>query len=167
VVNGLLGNRRIGTVRFAFRFECAEAHSRFRPCTASLLDGLNSRSPLSFARMASSMARRPGNPSNAQPSVFLTSCETLKAMLSDHQRRTFANGDAKQALDAARRLDDDNRDDSRFRSSMSTVNDWIVGVQRYFSVVDTFVSAKPEVAALVWGGIRFLIEVCPHTFDGW
>jgi hypothetical protein len=72
-----------------------------------------------------------------------------------------------KALDAARRLDNDNRDDiSRFRSSMSTVNDWIVGVQRYFSIVDTFVSSKPEVAALVWGGIRFLIEVRSHMFDG-
>jgi hypothetical protein len=70
-----------------------------------------------------------------------------------------------KALDAARRLDDDNRDDiSLFRSSASSVNDWIVGVQRYVSVVDTFVSAKPEVAAMVWGCIRFLIEVCPPMF---
>jgi hypothetical protein len=45
---------------------------------------------------------------------------------------------------------------------MGTANDCIVGVQRYFSVVDTFVSAKPEVAALVWGDIRFLIEVRSH-----
>jgi hypothetical protein len=111
------------------------------------------------------MAERPMNRLGAQPPVFLASCETLKKTLSEHQRRTFADGDAKQALEAARRLNDDNRDSSRFRSSMSTVNDWILGVQRYFSVVDTFVSAKPEVAALIWGGIRFLIEVCSHRFE--
>jgi hypothetical protein len=114
--------------------------------------------------MASSMAQRPASLPSAQSSLFLVSCETLQATLSDHQRRTFANGDAKQALEAAKRLDDENRDDSRFRSGMSTVNDWIVGVQRYFTVVDTLVSAKPEVAALIWGGIRFLIEVYFNIF---
>jgi hypothetical protein len=109
--------------------------------------------------MASSMAQRPTSSPSPQSSAFLDSCQTLQATLSDHQRRTFANGDAKQALEAAKRLDDENRDDSRFRSSMSTVNDWIAGVQRYFAVVDTLVSSKPEVAALIWGGVRFLIEV--------
>jgi hypothetical protein len=117
--------------------------------------------------MASSVAQQPAKPPNVQPSVFLTSCQTLQAALSDDQRRTFANGDAQQALNAAKRLNHDNRDDSRFRSSMSSMNDWIVGVQRYFSVVDTFVSAKPEVAALVWGGIRFLIEVRSHMLRRW
>jgi hypothetical protein len=42
---------------------------------------------------------------------------------------------------------------------MDAINSWILGVQRYFTVVDTLVSAKPEAAALIWGGVRFLIEV--------
>jgi hypothetical protein len=120
----------------------------------------------SFFGMASSMARCPMDPSSPQASVFLASCETLQATLSDHQRRTFANCDAKQALEAAKRLNDENQEDSRFRGGMSVVNDWIVGVQRYFAVVDTLVSAKPEVAALIWGCIRFLIEVRSQTFGG-
>jgi hypothetical protein len=123
---------------------------------------------LSFTSMAISMARRLAKPPSTQASLFLTSCESRKAALSDHQRRTFANGDAKQALDAARRLNDDNRNDSRFRSSMGTINEWIVGIQRYFGVVDIFLSAKPDVAALIWGGIKFLIEVRSRTcsYDG-
>ena len=30
----------------------------------------------------------------------------------------------------------------------------------YFIVVDTCVSSNPEIAALVWGGVRFVIQVC-------
>jgi hypothetical protein len=111
------------------------------------------------------MAERAMNRLGARPLVFLASCETLRKTLSEHRRQTFANSDVKQALEAAKRINDDNRNDSRFRDSMNTINDWIAGIERYFGVVDTFVSAKPEVAALIWGGIRFLIEVCSHRFE--
>jgi hypothetical protein len=109
--------------------------------------------------MASSIAQWSPNAHSCSPTVFLASYKTLKTTLTEHQCRTFANGDVKQALEVARRLNEDNRNDSRFRSSMDTINNWIVGVQRYFTVVDTLVSAKPEAAALIWGGVRFLIEV--------
>jgi hypothetical protein len=109
--------------------------------------------------MASSVYQGLEKHSSTQSSVFLTSCNALEATLSEHQHHTFANGDVKQALEAARRLNEDNRNDSRFRSSMDAINHWIAGVQRYFTVVDTLVSAKPEAAALIWGGVRFLIEV--------
>jgi hypothetical protein len=117
----------------------------------------------SFVTMTSSMIQRLANSPSTQTSPFLISCETIKAALSEHQCRIFASGNAQQALEIAKRLNDDNQHDSRFRSGMSTINDWIVGVQRYFSVIDIFVSSKPEVAALIWGSIRFLIEVCSHT----
>ena len=29
----------------------------------------------------------------------------------------------------------------------------------YFIVVDTCVSSNPEIAALIWGGVRFVIQV--------
>jgi hypothetical protein len=85
---------------------------------------------LAFANMANSIAQRSSNAHDPQPTLFLASCETLKTTLSEHQCRTFANGDARQALEAARRLNEDNRDNSHFRSGMDAINSWILGVHR-------------------------------------
>jgi hypothetical protein len=30
----------------------------------------------------------------------------------------------------------------------------------YFTIVDTCVSSNPEIAALIWGGLRLVIQVC-------
>lgn len=35
-------------------------------------------------------------------------------------------------------------------------------IQQYCAIVDTFIQAKPEVAALAWGTVKFLILVYPH-----
>jgi hypothetical protein len=32
------------------------------------------------------------------------------------------------------------------------------GLERYFKVIETVVSSHPEIAALVWGGMKFVIE---------
>jgi hypothetical protein len=37
--------------------------------------------------------------------------------------------------------------------------------QNYFSVVDAFVSSDPLVAGLIWGGFRFIIQVCFHCLS--
>jgi hypothetical protein len=37
------------------------------------------------------------------------------------------------------------------------------GFQTYFDAVDTLVSSHPEVAALIWGGLKFVVQVCSPT----
>lgn len=45
----------------------------------------------------------------------------------------------------------------RYTARFSTV---VQGFHSYFTAVDAFVSSNPQVVALVWGGLRFIIQVC-------
>jgi hypothetical protein len=47
----------------------------------------------------------------------------------------------------------------RYTARFATV---IQGFQGYFSAVDAFVSSDPLIAGLVWGGIKFVIQVFCH-----
>ena len=42
----------------------------------------------------------------------------------------------------------------------SKLSDLINRFNQFFNVVDIFVSSNPTIAALVWGGIRFIMKVC-------
>jgi hypothetical protein len=43
---------------------------------------------------------------------------------------------------------------------MQAISGVATTLQPYFKVVDTFVSSSPEIAALVWGTLRFIFTVC-------
>jgi len=48
---------------------------------------------------------------------------------------------------------------TRVHSYTSKLSRLIDRFERFFKVVDTFVSSNPTISALVWGGIRFIIQV--------
>jgi hypothetical protein len=43
----------------------------------------------------------------------------------------------------------------------------IQNFEGFFSAVDTFVSCNPQTAALIWGGLRFVIQVHEAQRIGW
>ena len=40
-------------------------------------------------------------------------------------------------------------------------------LEPFFKIVEIFVSSKPEVAALVWGSVRFVFKVLTYFIDCW
>lgn len=79
--------------------------------------------------------------------------------LSQAQRDVFASGTVNQALVFAQRLDAEQEQRSQSRSLAIYASDVIDSLGDFFKVISTAVSAHPEIAAFVWGGIRFVMEV--------
>ncbi|EIN05457.1 hypothetical protein PUNSTDRAFT_122367 [Punctularia strigosozonata HHB-11173 SS5] len=52
---------------------------------------------------------------------------------------------------------------SRTRRCVERLGAILQGLQRFFATVDTLVSSHPDVAALVWGGLRFIIAVAQRA----
>jgi hypothetical protein len=90
--------------------------------------------------------------------------------LSLHERSLFANGSAEELLQLAQRCDAEHEKRSRSRRWAGSFTSAMKGLERYFKVIETVVSSHPEIAALVWGGMKFVITVrvfmfltCPCT----
>ena len=81
--------------------------------------------------------------------------------LSEREKDLFSGGTAEAALDFATRCDDDHAVKSKSRRFARAICGAVKGLQGFFVVIEITISAKPEVAALVWGGIKFIIEVRP------
>ncbi|KAL1874562.1 hypothetical protein Daus18300_003581 [Diaporthe australafricana] len=50
--------------------------------------------------------------------------------------------------------------DSRITAAFRKFEGFVAYLEPYFQIVDTFVSAKPECAALVWGSLRMIFKAC-------
>lgn len=55
--------------------------------------------------------------------------------------------------------------DRRSRCVSSRLFGILQSIQDYTSIVDTFVSAHPEIAALLWGTIKFTVLVYSYLLD--
>lgn len=97
----------------------------------------------------------------AQSEAFQRALAAHSATLSPAERNAFvqAHGSAEVAVAMAARCDDDHRLRSKSRRFAGVIGQSVQGLKRYFHVVDTCVSSHPEVAALVWGGVKLAIEV--------
>ncbi|RYP87903.1 hypothetical protein DL769_000355 [Monosporascus sp. CRB-8-3] len=84
----------------------------------------------------------------------------FKSILTDEQRRelhgTTAVPDADSVLIFTAQLDNKNRKGRSVASRLHTV---LLSVQNFCSVVDTFVSSRPEIAALVWGSVKLTMQI--------
>ena len=55
----------------------------------------------------------------------------------------------------------DNENATRRRRGVSNrLSKVLESIQGFSGIVDTFVSSRPNVAALVWGSVKFVIHVC-------
>lgn len=52
------------------------------------------------------------------------------------------------------------------KSIFNSISTFSENVEPYVKVIDTFVSSKPEVAALIWGAARLVLQV-PTAFRPW
>jgi hypothetical protein len=68
--------------------------------------------------------------------------------------------DAAAVITFTKEIDDENAK-RRSRCVASRLCGILESVQQFSSIVDTFVSSHPEIAALVWGSIKFALLVCP------
>lgn len=79
--------------------------------------------------------------------------------LSDHEKILFSHGNPESVLELATRCDSDHAQRSRSRRWAGVFCDAMNGLKRYFHVIETVVSSHPEIAAIVWGGFKFVLEV--------
>ncbi|EIN05484.1 hypothetical protein PUNSTDRAFT_137596 [Punctularia strigosozonata HHB-11173 SS5] len=61
------------------------------------------------------------------------------------------------------RIDRAHKEGSLARRCIDRLGAVLQGLQRFFATVDTLVSSHPDVAALVWGGLRFIIAVAQRA----
>lgn len=82
-------------------------------------------------------------------------------------RRTKAVPDAASVLSFTAELDAQNRA-RRGSSIASRLYKLLESVREFANIVDTFVQSHPEVAALVWGTVKFtmLVSVKDHKYLG-
>lgn len=103
--------------------------------------------------------------------AFHNALDAHLSTLLDSERAVFAGGTPEAALQLAAELDTDHRGRSRLRKWAGVLTKLVNGIDRYMKVVDTMVSSHPEIAALVWGGLYFVIEAshcvsCQISRDG-
>ena len=56
----------------------------------------------------------------------------------------------------------------RLQRGLRRINPFIEGLQRYAGVIEVFIQVKPDVLALIWGPIKFILEATHgvlHAFD--
>jgi hypothetical protein len=86
----------------------------------------------------------------------------FSAMLTDEQRHDLAKIHAVPNADSifvfTAQLDSVNRS-RRGRSVGSRVSTFLQSVRDFCSVIDTFVSSNPQIAALVWGSVKLTMLV--------
>jgi hypothetical protein len=81
--------------------------------------------------------------------------------LSSHERFLFVDPNINAenvAAVVARQLNDAHRDDNRLRRGLETMARWVDALRVLFSATDVLVSSDPTIAALVWGGVRIVVE---------
>ncbi|KAI8635647.1 hypothetical protein F5Y19DRAFT_17847 [Xylariaceae sp. FL1651] len=88
--------------------------------------------------------------------------DEFRSILDDSQRRELDKlqpvPDADAILVFTAKLDSTNRN-RRGRSFASRLHTVLLAVQNFCSIADTFVSARPEIAAFVWGSVKLTMMV--------
>ena len=97
-----------------------------------------------------------------QPAIALNvALSDFEAILTDEQKARFATSaapDANAAVKLAIEIDHDNT--SREGRCLGTrLVRFLESVQQFSGIVGTFVSSSPQIAALVWGGVRLSLLV--------
>lgn len=91
--------------------------------------------------------------------AFQKALDAHLSTLLESEKLVFAGGTPEAALQSAAELDADHRGKSRLRKWAGVLTKLVNSLDQYLKVVDIMVSSRPEIAALVWGGLYFVIEV--------
>lgn len=106
------------------------------------------------------MASAVANPTGS----LQTALGEFQSVLSDEDRKRLQRIKNKPEADAAIQftatLDQENAAQRKGPSISSRLYSVLLCVQQFSNVVDTFVSANPSIAALVWGTVKLTMLVC-------
>ena len=83
-----------------------------------------------------------------------------KAQLLAHSRKP----DATSVITFMTKIDNENAT-RRKRGVSSRLFGVLESIRCFSDIVDTFVSSHPNIAALVWGSVKFVIHVCAGCAD--
>ena len=104
------------------------------------------------------------NPAPEKPEAKLeTALEEYQQILSWEERNELhaqAAPNASAAITLTTAIDSNSR---RSRCVGPRLITFLESVQQFSTIVDTFVSSHPEVAALVWGGVKLALMVIPAS----
>lgn len=85
----------------------------------------------------------------------------IDTLVSQQEKRLFLaiNGSPEAALALAMDVNDSHKATSKSRRYAHRFTEFIRSIQRYFHIIDIVISSHPEIAALIWGGIKLVLEV--------
>jgi hypothetical protein len=136
-------------------------HNRGSRHTVQLCAAVPSPLPLSHPRdMPDDASVVPAN------QTFLFALQRHLDALSPQEQADFASKTPEDVLAAARALDEAHRSRSRTRRYLDRFSRIVRAFQGYFAAVDALASSHPDIAGLVWGGLRCIIAVrrrCVHA----
>lgn len=90
--------------------------------------------------------------------------QTLTGEQKDQLKAINAKPDAGAVVSFTAELDHKNAE-RRSRGVATRLHRFLESIQQFSTIVDTFVSSKPNIAALVWGSIKFALLVRNVTAD--
>lgn len=91
--------------------------------------------------------------------------EYLKTISKDDLAKICSINDQASLLDQSKLLQKAYNSGAVARS-IDRVSPFLAKLQSFSEVVNKFTSAKPEIAALVWGSVSFVLEVCDLIGNG-
>ena len=116
--------------------------------------------------MPNTMALVVANSITANPATVISEAlSDYETVLSDEEKiQLHSHGppDAMAAINLATRIDEENTTHRR-RCMGPRLITILESVQQFSTVVDTFVSSNPNIAALVWGGLKLTLLVLSTT----
>lgn len=111
-------------------------------------------------------------PSSDGKEVLKASLDTFCSILTDEERRKFNEICLSQPSDhSANRVmaliyEIDRRNSKRFSRCVGPkLLHFLIGVQQFSSIVDTFMTAGPPIAQLVWGSVKATLLILSHFSD--
>lgn len=126
-----------------------------------IISGLNS----SRIKMSSVSSINPGRANSNNTPVdqsLLKALHDFQEILDPGQKQRFLSQssvpDASAAIILTAEIDNENAK-RRSRCVAARILSFLESVQQFCSVVDTFVSSNPRIAALVWGSVKFVMLV--------
>jgi hypothetical protein len=116
-----------------------------------------------FETMGSTLTQAAAGPSHGPLTKLEAAVDDFRGILNDEQRRKLASigsvRDAESVMIFTAQLDRENQL-RKGRGVASRLHTILERVQAFTTVVDTYIQSNPEIAALVWGSLKFTLLVC-------
>jgi hypothetical protein len=98
-----------------------------------------------------------GRPSGPAQAAFTTAMTTFRATLDDESlyQEILSTTSIDQVYDLTDKLQ---RTKRSHLTNLARIQPYLEGMRTYTGAIDTFVQAKPDILALIWGPIKLLIQ---------